>query len=101
MFGRFIRNSSNAQKGRKLFLRDHNKNRSILERAGSAKPQFCLIRWSDKSGFDVVLERQVQEPSDTIEHYKAYQIDFNGKQRKGVVLLRGKFPFTDVNIAKT
>ncbi|CAF1631145.1 unnamed protein product, partial [Adineta ricciae] len=73
MFGRFVRNSSNAQK----------------ERAESAKPQFCLIRWSDKSGFDIVLERQVQESSDTIEHYKTYQIDFNGKQRKGVVLLRG------------
>jgi hypothetical protein len=54
-----------------------------------AEEQYCLIRWSDKTGFDIVPLQQVKAPSASVVVYETYTVDFHGKQRKGTVVLKG------------
>ncbi|CAF4086778.1 unnamed protein product, partial [Adineta steineri] len=55
----------------------------------NAKEEFCLIRWSDTSGYDILSQQHVQASPDSILNYETYTIEFHGKKRKGVVILKG------------
>jgi hypothetical protein len=59
------------------------------EKNASAEEQFCLVRWLDKSSFDIVPLQQVKAPPASITVYETYIFDFDGKQRKGTVILKG------------
>ncbi|CAF4209082.1 unnamed protein product [Adineta steineri] len=59
----------------------------------NAKEEFCLIRWSDTSGYDILSQQHVQASPDSILNYETYTIEFNGKKRKGVVILKGTSHF--------
>ena len=45
-----------------------------------------------------MAERYVQAPANSIENYETYTIEFKGKQRKGVVILKGTCCFLSFNI---
>ncbi|CAF0885011.1 unnamed protein product [Rotaria sordida] len=59
------------------------------QKNNSAEEQFCLIRWSDKSGFDIVPEQNIRAPSNSIVTYETYTVEIDGKQRQGKVILKG------------
>ncbi|CAF3611598.1 unnamed protein product [Rotaria sp. Silwood1] len=54
-----------------------------------AEDEFCLIRWSDKNDFDIVPQRSIRAPSNTIETYETYQVEINGNQCEGTVIMKG------------
>ncbi|CAF1163336.1 unnamed protein product [Rotaria sordida] len=70
--------------------------RRFMEKSAamSAKPvdsgeeQCCLIRWSDKNGFQIVPQKQIKAPPASITLYKTYTVDIDGHERKGTVILK-------------
>lgn len=60
-----------------------------LENSNTDEEEFCLIRYSHSGGFDIVPQRCVRTPSNTIETYGTYQVELNGNLCDGTVILKG------------
>ncbi|CAF0829783.1 unnamed protein product [Adineta steineri] len=73
--------------------RDAKSAKQPQKNNNNAKEEFCLIRWSDTSGYDILSQQHVQASPDSILNYETYTIEFNGKKRKGVVILKGASHF--------
>ncbi len=63
----------------------------VAEKTSSNAEEFCLIRWGDRTSFDIVHERNVCAPPKSILVYETYTVEIDGKQRKGTVILKGMF----------
>lgn len=78
---------------RKIFLRVNFIEIKLIlhnsEKVNNVEEQFCLIRWSNKNSFDIVHQKQIKAPPESILVYETYTVDINGKQRKGTVILKG------------
>jgi len=66
------------------------------EKHGNDEDEFCVIRWEDRSGFDIVHLRDVRASPKSIAVYESYTVQFDGKQRKGTVILKGLFCFQNL-----
>ncbi|CAF1234140.1 unnamed protein product [Adineta steineri] len=51
--------------------------------------QFCLIRWSDGTSYDILPIQHIKASPISVLVYETYTIEKNGKQRKGTVILKG------------
>ena len=94
MFRRFLQESSTKKIRKNLLIFDFLKLNTVshdLEKDHNNDDQFCLIRWSDRSGFSIVSPRCVRAPSNDILVYERYTIEINGKQSKGTVVLKGMY----------
>lgn len=60
--------------------------------------EFCLIRYSTNGDFDIVPQQCVRSPSNAIEMYEIYQVENNGNQCEGTVLLKGTDHFSKLEI---
>ncbi|CAF3586255.1 unnamed protein product [Rotaria sp. Silwood1] len=54
----------------------------------NSEEQYCLIRWSDKKNFEIIPQKQIKAPSTSITLYETYNINIDGKDRKGTVILK-------------
>ena len=94
MFRRFINEETVKQNGKFLFRIPWYKQETTvynLVKNDSPEEQFCLIRWSDKTSFDIVSLKQIKAPASSITVYETYTVETNGRQRKGTVVLKGTF----------
>jgi len=93
MFRRFINKSTANENGNCFLTEFYSKELTVYnsETKDNADEQFCLIRWSDRTGFDIVALKQIKAPAASILVYETYTVDHNGKQRKGTVILKGIF----------
>jgi hypothetical protein len=64
----------------------------------TTEDEFCLIRYSHNSGFDIVPQRCVRTPSNMIETYENYQVEINGNQCEATVILKGIYHFFKLEI---
>jgi hypothetical protein len=92
MFRRFISKSTANENGNCFLTEFYRKELTVYnsETNDNADEQFCLIRWADRTGFDIVPLKQIKTPG-SIVVYETYTVDHNRKQRKGTVILKGIF----------
>jgi len=98
MFRRFLEESSRKPGGKRSDVIYYLKQifRYDLEKHGSDEDVFCVIRWADRTAFDIVNQRNVRAAPDSILVYETYTVEMDGKQRKGTVILKGIFCFQDL-----
>lgn len=74
------------------FLEDSTK-RSDSKRGGDGTDEYCVIRWLDGTGFDVVHKRTIKPSSNSLAVFETCTVDFDGKPRKGTAVLIGLIEF--------